>query len=107
MRYMQTQTINISIYDNNGLSRNPITLILSSPVNFDKEESKFEKKCLSVCVCVWREGGGGGTDTKTACQTVSVEVNTEIHYLHNVEHVVKFTFRNLQTLILSSLVSEF
>ena len=26
-------------------------------MNFDKEGSKFEKKCL--CVCVWRGGGRG------------------------------------------------
>ena len=71
----QTQTINISIYVNNLLCTNPITLILSSLVNFDKEESKFEKKCVRVCVCVCGgEGGGGRTDTKTVCQTVSVEV---------------------------------
>ena len=39
-------------------------------MNFDKGESKFEKK--NVCVCV--EGRGGHIDTKTVCQTVSVEV---------------------------------
>ena len=55
MRYIQIQTINISIYVNNLLSTNPITLILSSLVNFDKEESRFEKKMF---VCVWRGGGG-------------------------------------------------
>ena len=37
-------------------------------MKFDKGESKFEK----MFVCVWR--GGGHTDTKTVCQTVSVEV---------------------------------
>ena len=79
MRYIQIQTIKISIYVNNLLSTNPITLILSSLVNFDKEESKFEKKkCLCVC------GGevGEPTDTKTVCQTVSVEAkyrNTTIY----------------------------
>ena len=41
-------------------------------MNFDKGESKFEKKYLCVCVCVWR--GRGHTDTKTVCQTVSLEV---------------------------------
>ena len=39
-------------------------------MKFDKGESKFEK----MFVCVWRGGGGGHTDTKTVCQTVSVEV---------------------------------
>ena len=41
-------------------------------MNFDKEESKFENKnvCVYVCVCV---EGRGHTDTKTVCQTVSVE----------------------------------
>ena len=40
-------------------------------MKFDKGESKFEK----MFVCVWRGGWGGGhTDTKTVCQTVSVEV---------------------------------
>ena len=73
MHYIQTQTINISIYVNKLLSASPLTLILSSLVKFDKGESKFEeKKCL--CVCVWRGGGGEHTDTKTVCETVSVEV---------------------------------
>ena len=36
-------------------------------MKFDKGESKFEK----MCVCV---EGRGHTDTKTVCQTVSVEV---------------------------------
>ena len=62
-------------------------------MNFDKGEAKFEKKCLCVCVCVWRGGEGGHIDTKTACQTVSVEVK---HRIHNVEHVVNSTFLNLK-----------
>ena len=37
------------------LINKPLTLIMSSLVNFDKEGSKFEKK--NVCVCVWRGGG--------------------------------------------------
>ena len=79
-------------------------------MNLDKEESKFEKKCLCVFVCVSVCGGEGGgrTDTKTVCKTVSLEVKCrKNNYLHNVEHVVKLTFRNLKTLILSSLLNEF
>ena len=76
-------------------------------MNFDKEGSKFEKKktCVSVyvcvCVCVWREEGGALTPKLYAklCHLRS--------YLHNVEHVVKLTRRNLKTLILSSLLSKF
>ena len=40
-------------------------------MNFDKGESKFEKKNVCVCMCVC---GGEHTDTKTVCQTVSIEV---------------------------------
>ena len=36
-------------------------------MNFDKEGSKLEKKCLCVC---GGEGGGRCTDTKTVCKTV-------------------------------------
>ena len=40
--------------------------------------------------------GGGGTDNKTVCQTVSAEVKyKKCNYLHNVEHVVKSTLRNV------------
>ena len=60
---MQTQTINISIYVNNLLSTNPFTLILSSLENFDKEESKFEKKNVCVSVCGERGEGGGSALT--------------------------------------------
>ena len=56
MHYIQTQTINISIYVNKLLSASSLTLILSSLVKFDKGESKFEEK-MFVCV---RRGGGGG-----------------------------------------------
>ena len=57
MHYIQTQTINISIYVNKLLSASPLTQILSSLVKFDKGESKFEEK--NVCVCVEGRGGGG------------------------------------------------
>ena len=56
-------------------------------MNFDKEESKFEKKMfVFVCVCGGEVGWGRGerTDTKTVCQTVSVEVkyrNTTIYLM--------------------------
>ena len=81
MPYIQTQTINISIYINKLFSKNPFTLILSFLVNFNKEGSEFEKKNVCVCVCVCN-GGEGGTDTKTVCKTVSLEVkyrNTAIY----------------------------
>ena len=78
---MQTQTINISIYVDNLLSTSLLTLILSSLVNFDKGESKFEKT-MFVCVC----GGGGGTLTpKLYAKLCQLRSSTEIH---NVEHVV-------------------
>ena len=64
--HVQTHTINISIKVNNLLHTNPLSLTLSSLVNFDKEESKIEKKkCLCVC---GGEGSGEHTDTKTVCQ---------------------------------------
>ena len=102
MHYIQTQTINISIYVNKLLSASPLTLILSSLVKFDKGESKFEeKKCL--CVCVWR-GGGSTLTPKLYAKLCQLRSSTEIH---NVEHVVNSTFLNLKTLILSSLLSVF
>ena len=54
--------------------------------------------------------GGESTDTKTVRQIVSVKVkytNHKYNYLHNVKYVVKSTFRNLKSLILSSLIIEF
>ena len=50
------------------LINKPLTLIMSSLVNFDKEGSKFEKK-MFVSVC-GGEGGGMCNDTKTVCKTV-------------------------------------
>ena len=53
-----------------------------------------------MCVCVGGGGGGrmGGTETKTVCQTV--QCSNDVNYkknnnLHNVEHVVESTFRNI------------
>ena len=104
MHYIQTQTINISIYVNKLLSASPLTLILSSLVKFDKGESKFEeKKCLCVCVC-GGEGGGSTLTPKLYAKLCQLRSSTEIH---NVEHVVNSTFLNLKTLILSSLLSVF
>ena len=79
-----------------------------------------------MCVCGGGGGGGrgwggeegGGTDTKTVCQTVPIEVNNKkCNYLHNVEHVVQSKFRNMlitvilntnpTILIFNSVVSEF
>ena len=73
-------------------------------MNFDKEGSKFEKNvCVCLCVCVEGRGGAALTPKLYAklCQT------QKYNYLHNVEHVVKLTFRNLKTLILSSVLNEF
>ena len=96
MHYIQTQTINILIYVNKLLTASPLTLILSSLVNFDKGESKFDKKMfVRVCVCVWR-GGGGTLTPDLYAKLCQLRSNTEIH---NVEHVVNSTFLNLKTLI--------
>ena len=74
-------------------------------MNFDKGESKFEKKnvCVCVCVCVWR-GEGGTLTPKLYAKLCQLRSSTEIH---NVEHVVNSTFLNLKTLILSSLLCVF
>ena len=73
-------------------------------MNFDKGESKFEKKMfVCVCVCVWR-GEGGHTDTKTVCQTVSVEVkyrNTQCRACG------KLNISKSKNSVLSSLLSVF
>ena len=103
MHYIQTQTINISIYVNKLLSASPLTLILSSLVKFDKGESKFETKNVCVCVC-GGEGGGSTLTPKLYAKLCQLRSSTEIH---NVEHVVNSTFLNLKTLILSSLLSVF
>ena len=102
MHYIQTQTINISIYVNKLLSASSLTLILSSLVKFDKGESKFEEK--NVCVCKEGRGGGSTLTPKLYAKLCQLSSSTE---KHNVEHVVNSTFLNLKTLILSSLLSVF
>ena len=60
-------------------------------MKIDKESKSEKKKHFFF----WG-GGGGGADTKTVCQTVSFEVKyKKCNYLHNVEHMVQSTFRNM------------
>ena len=68
-------------------------------MNFDKEFKSDKKLC--VFSVGWGGGGGGGgagVETKTV-KTVNLIVKCgkiqKCNYLHNVEHVVRSTFRNM------------
>ena len=78
-------------------------------MNFDREESKFEKK-ICLCVCGGGGGGGGGRalTSKWYVKLCQLRSNTEIQLSTQCRACGKINISKSQkTLILSSLVSEF
>ena len=68
-------------------------------MNFDKEESKFEKKNVCVCcVCVWR-GGGSALTPKLYAKLCQLKLNTEIqlstqYFSNSIFSIIFFSYPN-------------
>ena len=77
-------------------------------MNFDKEESKFEKKkCLCVCVEGRGEGVGSALTPKLVPKLCQLRSNTEIQISTQCRACGKIKISKSKTLILSSLLSGF